>query len=109
MHTIDFSTWPRRKRMKTLSGWGSGSADARWSNYQQSDLYRPLISVKFGVYYLRRYGLDSLDGDMYAAWAAYNGGPGNAQRWKENSNGDTDLFVENSSLGETRLYIDRLR
>jgi hypothetical protein len=23
--------------------------------------------------------------------------------------GDTDLFVENISLGETRLYIDRLR
>jgi soluble lytic murein transglycosylase len=83
--------------------------DLRWSNYQQSDLYRPFISVKFGVYYLRRYGLDFLDQDMYAAWAAYNGGPGNAQRWKENSNGDTDLFVENISLGETRLYIDRLR
>ena len=85
------------------------ASDLRWSNYQQSDLYRPFISVKFGVYYLRRYGLDFLDGDMYAAWAAYNGGPGNAQRWKENSNGDTDLFVENISLGETRLYIDRLR
>jgi soluble lytic murein transglycosylase len=83
--------------------------DLSWSNYQQSDLYRPFISVKFGVYYLRRYGLDFLDQDMYAAWAAYNGGPGNAQRWKENSNGDTDLFVENISLGETRLYIDRLR
>ena len=83
--------------------------DLRWSNYQPSDLYRPIISVKFGVYYLRRYGLDYLDGDMVAAWAAYNGGPGNAQRWKEASNGDTDLFVENISLGETRLYIDRLR
>jgi soluble lytic murein transglycosylase len=83
--------------------------DLRWSNYQQSDLYRPIVSVKFGVYYLRRYGLDFLDGDMYAAWAAYNGGPGNAQRWKEAANGDTDLFVENISLGETRLYIDRLR
>ena len=83
--------------------------DLRWSNYQQGDLYRPLVSVKFGIYYLRRYGLDYLDQDMYAAWAAYNGGPGNAQRWKENSNGDTDLFVENISLGETRLYIDRLR
>jgi len=35
--------------------------DLRWSNYQQSDLYRPFISVKFGVYYLRRYGLDYLD------------------------------------------------
>jgi soluble lytic murein transglycosylase len=83
--------------------------DLRWSNYQQSDLYRPFINVKFGVYYLRHYGLDFLDGDMYAAWAAYNGGPGNAQRWKNAANGDTDLFVENISLGETRLYIDRLR
>ncbi len=83
--------------------------DLRWPNYQQSDLYRPFINVKFGVYYLRRYGLDFLDSDMYAAWAAYNGGPGNAQRWKEASNGDTDLFVENISLSETRLYIDRLR
>jgi soluble lytic murein transglycosylase len=83
--------------------------DLRWSNYQQSDLYRPIISVKFGTYYLRRYGLDYLDQDMYAAWAAYNGGPGNAQHWKEASNGDIDLFVENISLGETRLYIDRLR
>ncbi len=83
--------------------------DLGWANYQQSDLYRPFISVKFGVYYLRRYGLDFLDGDMYAAWAAYNGGPGNAQRWQAASNGDTDLFVENISLGETRLYIDRLR
>jgi soluble lytic murein transglycosylase-like protein len=46
---------------------------------------------------------------MVAAWAAYNSWPGNAQRWKEASNGDTDLFVENISLGETRLYIDRLR
>jgi soluble lytic murein transglycosylase len=83
--------------------------DLGWADYQQSDLYRPIVSVKFGVYYLRRYGLDFLDGDMVAAWAAYNGGPGNAQRWKEASNGDTDLFVENISLGETRLYIDRLR
>ena len=83
--------------------------DLRWQNYQQSDLYRPIVNVKFGTYYLRRYGLDYLDQDMYAAWAAYNGGPGNAQRWKENSNGDTDLFVENISLSETRLYIDRLR
>ena len=31
------------------------------------------------------------------------------QRWKEATNGDIDLFVENISLGETRLYIDRLR
>ena len=83
--------------------------DLNWPNYSQRDLYRPIVNVKFGVYYLRRYGLDYLDQDMFAAWAAYNGGPGNARRWKDASNGDVDLFVENISLGETRLYIDRLR
>ncbi len=88
---------------------GQIAADLRWPNYQLSDLYRPMVSVKFGVYYLRRYGLDYLDGDIIAAWAAYNGGPGNARAWKDSSNGDVDLFVENISLAETRLYIERLR
>jgi len=85
------------------------AADLNWPGYTQRDLYRPIVNVKFGVYYLRRYGLDYLEQDMFAAWAAYNGGPGNARRWKDASNGDVDLFVETISLGETRLYIDRLR
>ncbi|MFN8595304.1 MAG: tetratricopeptide repeat protein [Anaerolineae bacterium] len=88
---------------------GQIASDLRWPNYQVSDLYRPLVSVKFGVYYLRRYGLDYLDGDIIAAWAAYNGGPGNARQWKDAAHGDVDLFVENISLAETRLYIERLR
>ncbi|MBI5565136.1 MAG: transglycosylase SLT domain-containing protein, partial [Chloroflexi bacterium] len=88
---------------------GQIANDLRWPNYQLSDLYRPMVSVKFGVYYLRRYGLDYLEGDIIAAWAAYNGGPGNARAWKDASHGDVDLFVENISLAETRLYIERLR
>lgn len=88
---------------------GQIANDLRWPNYQLRDLYRPMVSVKFGVYYLRRYGLDYLEGDLFAAWAAYNGGPGNARAWKDASNGDVDLFVENISLAETRLYIERLR
>jgi soluble lytic murein transglycosylase len=85
------------------------AGDLHWQNYQQSDLYRPFISVKFGVYYLRRYGLDLLDGDMVAAWTAYNAGPSRAQSWKEASSGDTDLFVENIPIAETRMYVERLR
>jgi soluble lytic murein transglycosylase len=80
----------------------------QWPNYQISDLYRPLISIKFGVYYLARQR-DYLEGDVIAAWAAYNGGPGNAKGWRDAANGDVDLFVENISLAETRLYIERLR
>ena len=79
-----------------------------WPDYQLSDLYRPMISVKFGVYYLALQR-DGFDGDLIAAWAAYNGGPGNAAHWQQIAQGDVDLFVESISLAETRLYIERLR
>ena len=95
--------------MQIIPGTAEEIAHAlKWPNYQLNDLYRPLISIKFGVYYLAKQ-LDYLNGDLIAAWAAYNGGPGNAKRWQTAANGDVDLFVENISLSETRLYIERLR
>ena len=41
-----------------------------------------------------------------AALAAYNGGPGNALRWREIAPGDRDLFLETISLSETRAYVE---
>ena len=46
-------------------------------NYDDKDLYRPDVSVALGTYYLDK-NRDLLDGDLYAALAAYNGGPGNS-------------------------------
>jgi soluble lytic murein transglycosylase len=46
-----------------------------------------------------------LDGDIYAALAAYNGGPGNAAAWKELVPPDPDLFLEVIRFEETRNYI----
>jgi soluble lytic murein transglycosylase len=46
-----------------------------------------------------------LDGDLYAALAAYNGGPGNAKAWRDLSGGDPDLFLEVVRFEETRNYI----
>ncbi|MEK6256397.1 MAG: tetratricopeptide repeat protein, partial [Chloroflexota bacterium] len=46
-------------------------------NYVSEDLYRPLVSISLGTDYLsgqRNY----FDGDLYAALAAYNAGPGNS-------------------------------
>ena len=78
-----------------------------WPDYSRTDLYKPYVSIKFGTYYLARQR-DGLDGDLYAALAAYNGGPGNAVRWKSASGGDPDLFYETVSYNETRLYIRRI-
>jgi len=78
-----------------------------WPEYQNSDLYRPYINVRFGTYYLR-WVLDFLDQVPYAALAGYNGGPGNAQSWLNSSGEDLDRFVETVAFAETRTYVRRI-
>jgi len=81
------------------------AAELNWPpDYTADDLYRPLVSINLGVYYLDRQR-DALDGDLYAALAAYNGGPGNAAAWAELAQGDPDLFVEIVRFDETRTYL----
>jgi soluble lytic murein transglycosylase len=78
-------------------------------NYSDRDLTRPYVSLRFGTYYLSRQR-DYLKGDLYAALAAYNGGPGMGLRWKERSGGDPDVFfttmvLDGSGYRETQQYI----
>lgn len=73
-------------------------------NYTEADLYRPLVSVNLGTKYLAKWR-DYFGGDLYAALAAYNGGPGNAIEWKKLAPDDPDLFLEVIRLDETRRYI----
>jgi soluble lytic murein transglycosylase len=80
----------------------------RWPDYQAEHLYRPYLNVKFGAWYLARQ-LKDFEGNLFAALAAYNGGPGNATRWLELAgDGDEDLFVESISNAETRRYVEKV-
>jgi soluble lytic murein transglycosylase len=72
--------------------------------YDEEDLYRPVVSVRFGAYYLDK-NRDQLGGSVYAGLAAYNGGPGNAIVWNQLAGGDPDLFLEVVRFEETRNYI----
>jgi soluble lytic murein transglycosylase len=72
--------------------------------FDPEDLYRPYVSLRLGARYLDS-NRDSLDGDLYAALAAYNAGPGNALAWKELAGDDQDLFLEVVRFQETRDYI----
>jgi soluble lytic murein transglycosylase len=72
--------------------------------FDPSDLYRPLVSVKLGASYLAS-NQRLLDGSPYGALAAYNGGPGNAVAWKQIAGDDPDLFLEAVRFEETRNYI----
>ena len=72
--------------------------------YTDRDLSRPIVSIRFGARYLARQR-DYFGGDLVAALAAYNGGPGNTLQWVELSKGDPDLLLEVIRADETRRYI----
>lgn len=92
--------------MQIIPSTGEGiAAQMGWPpNYTKDLLYSPYVSVRMGTYYLAS-NRQFLDGDLFAALAAYNGGPGNAQTWKNISGGDPDLFLEVVRFQETRNYI----
>lgn len=86
------------------------ATDYGWpANYSESDLNRPLVSVKLGAHYLAKW-YKYFGNDMTAALAAYNGGIGNTLNWEEQAGGDPDLLLEviPDSL-ETQDYIRFIR
>lgn len=79
-----------------------------WPDFQPSDIYKPYLNIKFGVYYLWA-ALDMFDGNSYPALVGYNAGPGNARHWLEQAaTEDDDLYVEEISLSEPKLYVRRV-
>ena len=95
-----------RGLMQVIPSTGEQVAElAGWPpDFTPDDLYRPLVSIRLGAEYLDMQG-NAYDGDMYAALAAYNAGPGNASYWMGLANGDPDLFLEVISFAETRNHI----
>lgn len=87
---------PTGQSIYDRSGWPA--------NYTGEDLYRPIVSITYGADYLARQR-EAFGGDLIAALAAYNGGPGNASRWRELANGDPDLLIEVIRFEETRNYV----
>jgi soluble lytic murein transglycosylase len=78
-----------------------------WPDYENEDLFKPHVGLEFGAFYLAEQ-LDAFDGDIHAALAAYNAGPGNAARWYESAGGDIDQFIDVVDFWETRTYIERI-
>ncbi len=66
------------------------------------DLDTPQVNISYGSYLLREL-LDRYDGDVAAALAAYNAGPGNADRW-----GGSSLTVDEIPFPETRHYVQKV-
>jgi soluble lytic murein transglycosylase len=72
------------------------------TTFKLSDLSDPELNIRYGTFLLREL-LDRYDGDEAAALAAYNAGPGNADKW-----GGADLSVDQIPFPETRAYVEEV-
>lgn len=74
-------------------------------DFREPDLLRPHVNIRYGAHYLAS-TLDYVGDSLPAALSGYNGGPGNATRWLEQSGGDPDVFLEVIDFTETAAYVE---
>jgi len=72
------------------------------TTFKLEDLSDPEINIRYGTFLLHEL-LERYEGDEAAALAAYNAGPGNADKW-----GGADLKVEDIPFPETRAYVEEV-
>jgi soluble lytic murein transglycosylase len=72
------------------------------TTFNLQDLSDPEINIRYGTFLLREL-LDRYDGDVVAALAAYNAGPGNVDEW-----GGGNLSVAAIPFPETRAYVEEV-
>jgi len=72
------------------------------TSFELDDLGDPEINIRYGTFLLHEL-LERYDGDEAAALAAYNAGPGNADKW-----GGADLTVSEIPFPETRAYVEEV-
>ena len=73
--------------------------------YDDSQLTRPAINIRFAAWYLRAL-IDKFHGNLAVAIGSYNAGPAASDRWLRGRGGAaTDVYVEDVPFHETRDYI----
>jgi soluble lytic murein transglycosylase len=78
-----------------------------WPDYQHADLFRPYAGVEFGAFFLGEQ-VARFDGNIQAALAGYNAGPGRAIQWLELAGSDPDQFMTAITIDSTRTYVQRI-
>jgi soluble lytic murein transglycosylase len=89
-------------------------ATARWiakrlgiKGFHPNEMQDPAKNIQFGAYYLRHVQ-GSLDGSPVLATAAYNAGPGRAQRWRAPREMESAVYIESIPFTETRDYVKKV-
>ena len=94
-----------RGLMQILPGTGWEIARTlNYPNYSTELLDYPIVSIRFGAYYLR-WARDYTGGNDIAALAGYNAGPRKAKYWLSRTDPDDALFIYNVPYHRTRRYL----
>ncbi len=86
-------------------------ARKRFRGAGRNELLDPILNVTLGERYLvHLLGHNGIDGNLFYAMTAYNGGPGNLKKWRRKADfrGDPLLFIESIPSRETRIFIERV-
>jgi len=81
----------------------------RWD--KKTKLYKPEINLKLGQRYIEILLKDTkIKGDLFLMAAAWNGGPGNLNKWRRKTEymDDPLFFIESLPSRETRIFIERV-
>lgn len=76
-------------------------------NFTSGDLFRPYMGIAMGAFYIDEQ-LRLFKGNVAAALAAYNAGPGRALDWVRLSGGSLDALMLTIQFQETRTYLERI-
>jgi len=74
-------------------------------------LFKPEINIKLGQKYIEMLlGNKKINGDLFLMATAWNGGPGNLNKWRRKTNHMDDplFFIESIPSRETRIFIERV-
>jgi soluble lytic murein transglycosylase len=89
-------------------------ATARWiasrlgiKKFKTKEMQDPARNIQFGAYYLKHV-LSTLDDSPVLATAAYNAGPGRAQRWRDTRPMEAAVYIESIPFAETREYVKKV-
>ena len=89
-------------------------ATARWiaqrlgiKRFHPNEMRDPAKNIRFGAYYLKHVQT-TLDGSPVLATAAYNAGPGRAQRWRDSRPMEAAIYIESIPFSETRDYVKKV-
>ena len=97
-----------RGLMQILPGTGAEIArHLNYPNYSTELLDFPIVSIRFGAYYLR-WARDYAGGNDIAAVAGYNAGPRKAKFWLSRTEPDDALFIYKVPYYDTRRYLQNI-